>query len=193
MSGRRADDWRSQKKTSPKSRVKITTTVSSFLKNPVPVKRAGVIIYTKYRGTVYFGLGLDWPSHDLTDFGGGVKKDETGPSAALREFAEESLIFEPVILDHIKDSVCVHDGVNFIVFVSVDVDLEHSVFLFDQEFERSNKKKPEVCGLIWLPLEYLGKLLGYKAKGKKERDETQHSLYSKVRHLLSDFQWVKQL
>lgn len=40
---------------------------------------------------VYFAFGVDEQSGDLTDFGGGVKKNETTTQSALREFDEETL------------------------------------------------------------------------------------------------------
>jgi len=45
------------------------------IKNETPI-RSGAIIYTHYQGKTYFCLGVDTNYGDLTDFAGGVKKDE---------------------------------------------------------------------------------------------------------------------
>lgn len=52
--------------------------------------RAGVIPFTKVSGKVYFLLAVDFKTGDLSDFGGGCKKNETLISAAVRELNEES-------------------------------------------------------------------------------------------------------
>ena len=58
--------------------------------------RAGVIVYVEipgqHKSQLFFCLGLDQRTGDITDFGGGVtKKDPTALHAALREFHEETL------------------------------------------------------------------------------------------------------
>ena len=54
-------------------------------------RRSGVIPYTSTsNGTLYFLLGVDARTGDLTDLGGGVKKGENGLCAAFRELSEES-------------------------------------------------------------------------------------------------------
>jgi hypothetical protein len=151
------------------------------------LRRAGVIIYTRWHDTIYFGLGCDHSTHDLTDFGGGVKKDETGPGAALREFAEESLIFQSPDLSEIMDCICVHDCTNLVVFISTTTNPHDSAQVFDSAFSSWNcRKKVEVCGLVWIPMEYFRKLLTPK-RGER------HVLYYKVRHLLSNSQWMEHL
>ena len=50
----------------------IKTTVQNLNLECVRPQRAGVIIYTVVEGAIFFGLGLDSRSHDLTDSGGGV-------------------------------------------------------------------------------------------------------------------------
>ena len=36
-------------------------------------KRAGFILYTLYKGNIYFLIGIDSKTHELTDFAGTVK------------------------------------------------------------------------------------------------------------------------
>jgi len=52
--------------------------------------RAGVIPFTTINGKVYFLLAVDFKTGDLSDFGGGCKKNESLISAAVRELNEES-------------------------------------------------------------------------------------------------------
>jgi len=52
--------------------------------------RAGVIPYVIFKNKLYFLLGVDFRSGELTDFGGGVKYDETALEGAFREFEEET-------------------------------------------------------------------------------------------------------
>lgn len=56
----------------------------------VSTPRAAVIPYIIKNSELYFLLGQDKQSGDITDFGGGVKQFETALAAALREFEEES-------------------------------------------------------------------------------------------------------
>jgi len=56
----------------------------------VRTPRAAVIPYLVIEGELFFLLGRDHQSGDITDLGGGVKKHESTLAAALREFNEES-------------------------------------------------------------------------------------------------------
>lgn len=53
-------------------------------------RRGGVIPYCVKNDQLYVLLGTHAASGDLTDFGGGVTKNETTLEGALREFGEES-------------------------------------------------------------------------------------------------------
>lgn len=170
-------------------RARFVLSVKEFMKtcSDVKIKRAGVILYTEYQNTLYFGLGCDDSSRDLTDFGGGVKKHETGPGAALREFAEESLVFRSLDLEQVMDCICVHDGVNLIMFISSKVDPKESVCQFDSRHRtHCAKKAPEVCGLVWIPVEEFKNLVECKQRSSL-------LLYSKVRRLLSNLDWISRL
>ena len=71
----------------------IKTFVSNVNLSRIRPRRAGVIIYTVSNGRLYFAMGLDSNTHDLTDFGGTVEyeTDENAVKGALREFSEETL------------------------------------------------------------------------------------------------------
>jgi hypothetical protein len=52
--------------------------------------RSGVIPFTKINNKVYFLLAVDFNTGDLSDFGGGCKKNENLVTTAFRELNEES-------------------------------------------------------------------------------------------------------
>jgi len=56
----------------------------------IVTRRASVVPYTIRDDKVYFLLARDKKTSDITDFGGGVKSNESSLSACLREFKEES-------------------------------------------------------------------------------------------------------
>lgn len=51
--------------------------------------RSGIIPYVKVDGKVFFLLGVDTKTKELSDFGGGVKANENALSGGLRECLEE--------------------------------------------------------------------------------------------------------
>jgi len=56
----------------------------------ISTPRAAIIPYVIIDGNIFFLLGRDHRSGDITDLGGGVKKYESTLTAAFREFNEES-------------------------------------------------------------------------------------------------------
>jgi len=54
------------------------------------VLRAGVIPFTIYDNRLYFLMGIDRATGELTDFGGHSKMTETIAETALRELTEET-------------------------------------------------------------------------------------------------------
>lgn len=144
----------------------------------VKPRRAGVIIYTEINNKIYFGMGLDTMTHDLTDFGGGVmyNKDGDALSGALREFHEETLeIFDKITTADIQRCLVIHDANNLIVFIHMDVDPETVCAVFNDAFSKMLAKKfyAEVCGITWLSWEEMQ--WSIKNSG---------IMYSKVKNLL---------
>lgn len=148
----------------------IKTIVYNLNLEYVKPQRAGIIIYTIHDGSVYFGLGLDSNTHDLTDFGGRVfyKFDQNVIRGALREFEEETLgIFDTISHDDIKNCPVIYDDNNLIIFVHLDIDPNDISETFNNkyretieqlhiEMQRLNNYKyrePEVCGITWLSWE----------------------------------------
>jgi hypothetical protein len=105
-----------------KKLTKITTSERILEDDSIRPQRGGVILYCEYEDVVYFGFARDAITHDLTDFGGGIryKKDGDPIEGALREFNEESLnIFTPLSSDSIKESTVIYNTNNLIVFVRI--------------------------------------------------------------------------
>lgn len=148
-----------------------TSGLSMSRENPI---RAGAIIYTKKNGTTYFCLGVDTESGNLTDFGGGVKKDESVIDGSLRELAEESLdVFGVILAETLEKSVSFYSYNMAIVFIPLNIDIETVNKDFTRKLE--NKEKPEVCDIVWLSTEEF--LESIHGRGMK--------LYIRVRKLLS--------
>lgn len=89
--------------------------------NVKDVTRSGVIPYTWCAGHLWFLLGIDKKTRDLSDFGGGRKKKETPIEAAYREFNEETCnMFATVISkDDLARSIALQGTGNAIFFVHV--------------------------------------------------------------------------
>ncbi len=136
----------------------------------VKPKRAGVIMYTTYNGVLYFGLGVDQKSHDLTDFGGGVyyTGDRNAVRGALREFDEETLsIFKNITPEEISHCLSIYDENNLIIFVRIAMNPDlvsktfnetYNTITLAHELSDTKPKKsqiPEVCSITWLTWEEL--------------------------------------
>ena len=162
--------------------------VSQIDSNLVKPHRSGVILYTIYNNIIYFGLGLDSKTHELTDFAGGVyyNNNETSIIGGLREFKEETLdIFEQVTIDMIQDSLCIYDDKNMVIFIRIDLDpdqiSQHFLIKYQKVRKhvlkcrrRKNVKKkdkylPEVCSITWLTLKQLQYCLNHN-KSTKSKD-----------------------
>jgi hypothetical protein len=136
--------------------------------------RAGAIIYTHLNGQTLFCLGVDTESKNLTDFGGGVKKEETLIEGGLRELYEESQgVFGDLVPTDVEDSIMFHTHNMGIMFIEMEVDPT------DIETEFQNRIKinpsPEVCGIAWLTTKEL--VDSIQGKGAK--------MYIRVKKLLN--------
>lgn len=67
----------------------MTLTLGATLSR-IRTERSGVIPYAIRGGDLYLLLARDRKTHELTDFGGGVKRDEFALNGGLREFRQES-------------------------------------------------------------------------------------------------------
>ncbi len=119
--------------------------------------RAGVIPFTIKNNHLYFLLGIDRGTRELTDFGGGVKASESMVDAAYRELLEESckLFYSDISKNDVTSSVAITNHVQntAIFFVYID-----SGWLQRAESEFNNyqrrlvgvKKYNELIGVKWV-------------------------------------------
>lgn len=124
----------------------IKTTIKNLNLECVKPQRGGVIIYTVVNGSIYFGLGLDSRTHDLTDFGGGIiyKTDRNVVIGALREFNEETLdIFEPITIDDIKQCPVIYDDNNLVIFIHMNIDPDTTCLAFSEKYKKISS--PKIC------------------------------------------------
>lgn len=92
-------------------------------------ERVGVLVFTGYSGNIYFLMGIDTKSSDLTDFAGGLNYNDTSAiKGALREFQEESLgVFGSFSEEEIKNSVVYYDKFNLLIFLYIEIKDPHSI------------------------------------------------------------------
>lgn len=133
------------------------------------------------KGKTYFCLGIDTASGDLTDFAGGVKKDESVIEGGLRELAEESQgVFGDIDINSIGNSLCVYNKNILIMFIYKDVNIYDITNKFIERTKTFNNRKYsetlEVSHLCWLEREeFLDSING---KGRK--------MYTRIRRILSN-------
>lgn len=151
--------------------------------NKIRVSRAGFILYTLYRGNIYFMIGIDAKTHDLTDFAGTIKYkiDRNVLSGAIRELQEETLeIFDPITYEDVKECITIYDKDNMIIFMPISLNPDIVCSEFNEKYKETVEKtkstfEPEVCGLTWLEADEF--IYHIKTPGV---------IYSRVQKLLSN-------
>lgn len=129
--------------------------------------RSGVIIYTHFKGKTYFCLGVDNNFGDLTDFGGGMKKNETFINCGLRELEEESKgVFGEIKEEEIQSNMGVYSKNMMIMFIYRNVDMVKT----KKDFKPNN----EVSNIEWIETKDFIDIIS--GKGKR--------MYSRVRRVL---------
>jgi len=130
-------------------------TVSEFVDKSVQrQKRSGIILYTMIDNEIYIGMGVHSHSHDFTDFGGSVKKNEDVIKAAIREFTEETLfIFNDISISNILNCMCVYDNYNIIIFVPISMNIEDINNRFYKSCACRKINKLENCCIAWIKIE----------------------------------------
>ena len=129
--------------------------------NRTRVQRAGFILYTLYNGNIYFMIGIDSKTHELTDFAGTVKYkvDRHVLSGAIRELQEETLeVFEPVTYNDVKECITIYDNNNLVIFMPISLDPDTICREFNERYRETVERKrfnsePEVCGITWLDID----------------------------------------
>lgn len=143
--------------------------------------RSGAIIYTHYENKTYFCMGVDSLYGDLTDFAGGVKKNENVLEGGLRELEEESLgIFGKLTKNDIMDNLVFYSSNMMIMFIYLDLDIGKSRKDFSNRLKEMRAKEyyklAEVSNIVWLEKsDFIDCING---KGEKR-------MYSRVKKILS--------
>lgn len=136
--------------------------------------RAGIIPYIYRNGQLYFCLGVDRGSGDLTDFGGGVKATENAIQGAIREFQEETLgVFGDLDTTRLLHSTWVSTPQMLILFAEIHTDPQIANNLFQERVALI--PEPEVSALVWLSYTDLIQIV---------QKNTPTRIYNRVRYLL---------
>lgn len=119
-------------------------------------KRASVIPYTIINGKLHFLLGIDAQTGDITDLGGGVKKDERSLEACFRELTEETLGSLRCIVSSSNDFMlcpCAKTKTMCCIFVYIPERYHLNVL---DRFNKARRmatllrKRVEIKGLVWV-------------------------------------------
>lgn len=109
--------------------------------------RAGVILYTRYRGKYYFLLARDRQTQELGDFGGGRKNNESALDAALRELTEEgNQVFDNEVIKTLDHAFAIYDNRMAIIFLP----LCDKKWLYLAQYQFGQKENEEVSGVVWV-------------------------------------------
>jgi hypothetical protein len=188
-----------------------TTTVakvSSINLSTIRPSRGGVIISTVIEGMKWYGLGQDWKTGEITDYGGGIyygqddngrvigrksrcnyhsprarkekcKIDKNVVQGCLREFREESLNVYPEITSEIlNNSTALFTEKMMIIIIPLDVDPVKISKLFSEKV--SKLEYHEIKSIFWIP----DFILKEKLLLNKSFPSSPFKLYSKVSTLL---------
>ncbi len=124
--------------------------IKDFNINKRNIKRAGIIVYTTIESKIYFMLGIDEFSGDLTDFGGGIQSRDKGPiNCALREYEEETIgTIHTLNEESLKNCNFISSNTMLIIFVPLKFDHTKVFDKFNRKIE--NRSFSEVLGLVLL-------------------------------------------
>lgn len=149
--------------------------------------RSGIILHADIEGSRYWLMAVDATYNQLTDFSGGVKKEEFWLEAAVRELWEESYgIFDyrsQESMEYIyQNSVAVHDDINTIIISQKIVcsDPEYICELFDKRMRESNERV-ENSRIAWVPDSIFRQLFSVSQLDIKTEKMHYPSIYERIR------------
>lgn len=136
-------------------------------------QRASVIPYIARKKSLWFLLGIDANSGDITDFGGGVKLYENDFEAAWREFNEETknIFSNDYTKENLSSCVCLNkaysnDSVMSCIFLPIKKDwYEKACLKFDERIVK-NRYCKEISQVIWIRDDEFYKLINRMSKKK---------------------------
>jgi hypothetical protein len=86
--------------------------------------RGGIIPYYIHNNDIHFCFGVDRKYNEYTDFGGGIKKNESTMEGSLREFHEESSESFGVYTEKdLKSAVVLYNHRILIYFLAISKDI----------------------------------------------------------------------
>lgn len=157
--------------------------VKNIKKANIKPSRSGVIVYTMYKHKMYFGLGVDNNTGDLTDFAGGVaykKRNENCITGGLREHKEESLgIFGDISSDEIDRCLAVYNSTTLIIFIPLKIDIPSKHLEFLKRVKRC--PNPEVADIRFFNKRQFLDLI---TSPTNEGPEDKKIMYHRIKHLL---------
>jgi hypothetical protein len=144
------------------TKTKLSRICELDLSNPkiAHIRRCGTVFYTVISGQIYFCLGRDKESGDLTDFGGARKRNENPIECAVRESNEESRYsFATLTVADVQDCFCLYNSAMLIIFIPIITDSDNIITVTSYNFnnrvflpeqQKFYKCYNEVSELYWL-------------------------------------------
>ncbi len=146
------------------------------------------------RRKIYFLLGIDRETGDITDLGGGVKRDEFSLEAGLREFREESDEIFGNIYDHPNDymrNIALSSHDMCVLFVPLAVEwYDEAILLFEKrktepfptDGNGNGKKKShcEIERLIWIDEDSFLNMIESRSGSCQLPDVSNHQIWSRI-------------
>lgn len=114
--------------------------------------RAGMIPYIKRPDGIYFLMGVDMKTKEFSDFGGGIKNNETPIQAALRELHEET---RQLLTDIGEIKLGIYDRHNStcVIFCEIDNSLFNTLPQTFLETTKLGDEYNEMSELVFLSTE----------------------------------------
>ena len=125
------------------------------------IPRAGVVFYTFINNELHICFGRDRRTGELTDFGGGKKRNENPIKCAIREGNEESrCAFSKITVNQIQGFYCLYSSKMLIIFIptaspnNIDVRcISNENFtncLLLNNKQKNDRRYNEISEIVWL-------------------------------------------
>jgi len=131
----------------------------------VKPQRGGGLFYYMEDQKLYFGLGRDAKTGEITDFAGGIKykRNENAITGSIREFNEETLNICELKVDEAIYFYCIYDINNITLLIPV-INKQLISSTFNEMKTHFTSQNLEVTDIIWLTEEELFYLLNHTDK-----------------------------